>query len=156
MSKKNKSWKQKLEDSRDLPKVVSITGNMRKKWGEGTVVIPTPIEVNEIMKKIPLGKLITTDQIRKKLAEKHHASIGCPLTTGIFIWISANAANEAALEGKTEITPYWRTLKTGGIVNEKYTGGVSYQKQLLEREDHIVIQKRKKYAVKDYESKLVL
>lgn len=155
MSTRNKSWREKLEDRKDLPKVEIITEKMSKRWGEGTVVIPAPIEVNEIMRTVPEGKLITIDQIRKKLAEKHNASIGCPLTTGIFAWISAHAANEAALEGKADITPYWRTLKTGGIINEKYPGGINYQKQLLEREGHKVIQKGKKYVVQDYEKMLI-
>ena len=155
MGTKSKSWKEKLEDSKGLPKVEPITDKMSKRWGEGTVVIPAPIEVNNIMKTVPEGKLITIDQIRKKLAEKHRATIGCPLTTGIFAWVSAHAANETALEGKKDITPYWRTLKTGGIVNEKYPGGVNYQKQLLEREGHKVIQKGKKFIVQDYEKALV-
>jgi alkylated DNA nucleotide flippase Atl1 len=155
MRTKNKSWREKLEDSKGLPKVEPITDKMSKRWGEGTVVIPAPIEVNDIMKTVPEGKLITIDNIRKILAEKHGASIGCPLTTGIFAWISANAANEAALEGKTNITPYWRTLKTGGIINEKYPGGINYQKQLLEREGHKIIQKGKKYIVEDFEKRLI-
>lgn len=155
MASKSKSWKEKLEDSKGLPKVELITGNMAKRWGEGTVVIPAPTEVNDIMKTVPEGKLITIDQIRKKLAEKHHATVGCPLTTGIFAWISAHAANEDALSGEKDITPFWRTLKTGGIINEKYPGGIDYQKQLLEREGHKVIQKRKKFIVQDYEKVLV-
>lgn len=155
MGTKTKSWREKLEDNKGLPKVEPITDKMSKRWGEGTVVIPAPIEVNDIMNTVPEGKLITIDHIRKKLAEKHSASIGCPLTTGIFAWISAHAANEAALEGKTDITPYWRTLKTGGIINEKYPGGINYQKQLLEREGHKVIQKGKKYVVEDFEKRLM-
>jgi len=155
MSSKNKSWLEKLENNKGLPKVEPITEKMSKRWGEGTVVIPAPMEVNDIMKKVPEGKLITIDQIRKKLAEKHGASIGCPLTTGIFAWVSAHAANEAALEGKTDITPYWRTLKTGGVINEKYPGGINYQKQLLKKEGHKIVQKGKKYVVLDYEKMLV-
>ncbi|HNV93852.1 MAG TPA: MGMT family protein [Methanofastidiosum sp.] len=155
MTSKRKSWKEKLEDSKGLPKVELITGNMAKRWGEGTVVIPAPTEVNDIMKTVPEGKLITIDQIRRKLAEKHHATIGCALTTGIFAWVSAHAANEDALNGEKDITPFWRTLKTGGIINEKYPGGIDYQKQLLEREGHKVIQKRKKFIVQDYEKVLV-
>lgn len=155
MASKSKSWKEKLEDNKGLPKVELIAGNMTKRWGEGTIVIPAPTEVNDIMKTVPEGKLITIDQIRKKLAEKHHATIGCPLTIGIFAWISAHAANEDALNGKKDITPFWRTLKTGGIINEKYPGGIDYQKQLLEREGHKVIQKRKKFIVQDYEKVLV-
>jgi hypothetical protein len=58
-------------------------------------------------------------EIREELARKHDATICCPITTGIFAWIAANAAEEAAAEGKKNITPYRRTLKTGGVI---YTG----------------------------------
>ena len=78
------------------------------------------------------------------LAIKHHTTIGCPLTTGIFAWISAHAAEEQQQQGAREITPYWRTLKTGGLLNEKYPGGLESQRKLLEQEGHVVIQKGKK------------
>ena len=122
---------------------------MSKRWGTGTVVIPTPKEVDEIMGEVPKGKLITLNEIRKKLAKKHGATIGCPITTGIFAWIAAHAAEEAETEGKKDITPYWRTLKTGGIINPKYPGGIETQKKLLEEEGHKVVQKGKKHVVAD-------
>ncbi len=31
---KKKSWVEKLNDSKDLPKVVEITGKMSRRWGE--------------------------------------------------------------------------------------------------------------------------
>jgi prolipoprotein diacylglyceryltransferase len=37
---------------------------------------------------------------------------------------AANAAEEAAKAGKGLDVPYWRTLKAGGFLNEKYPGGV--------------------------------
>ncbi len=154
-SKLRKSWREKLADSKDLPKVEEITGKMSKRWGTGTVVIPAPREVDEIMRNVPEGKLITINQIRAKLARKHGASIGCPITTGIFAWVAANAAEEEAAEGKKNITPYWRTLKTGGLINEKYPGGLDGQKKLLEDEGHKVIQKGKQYIVADFEKHLV-
>ncbi len=150
-----KSWQEKLADSKDLPKVEKITEKMSRRWGQGTVVIPAPKEVDEIMKKVPKGKLITINEIRRILAKRHGASIGCPITTGIFAWIAAYAADETAEKGKKNITPYWRTLKTGGIINEKYPGGVEIQKKLLEKEGHKVIQKGKKYVVVDSEKYLV-
>jgi len=59
-----------------LPRVIEINEKMSKKWGEGTVVIPSPLEVDGIMKSVPKGKLITINQIREVLAQKHQASIG--------------------------------------------------------------------------------
>ncbi|HPC28231.1 MAG TPA: hypothetical protein PKX17_05840, partial [Candidatus Methanomethylicus sp.] len=99
MSTKRKTWTEKLNDSKDLPKVVKIDGKMTKRWGEGTVVIPAPIEVNELMSMVPKGKVTTINEIRQALAKKHGATIGCPITTGIFAWVAANAAEEAKQKG---------------------------------------------------------
>lgn len=154
-AKLRKSWQEKLMDNKGLPRVEKITLKMSQRWGTGTIVIPAPKEVDEIMKGVPKGKLVTINQIRAHLAQKHGASIGCPITTGIFASIAARAAEEAATEGKKSITPYWRTLKEGGVINEKYPGGVEGQKKLLEKEGHQVIQKGKKYLVCDFEQHLV-
>ncbi len=154
-SKSRKSWQEKLADSKDLPKVVEITDKMSKRWGTGTCVIPAPKEVNEIMGKVPEGKLITINQIRATLAQKHGATIACPITTGIFARIAAGAAEEATAEGRKNTTPYWRTLRAGGVINEKYPGGVKAQKRLLEKEEHSVVQKGEKHVVVDFEGSLV-
>jgi len=152
---RRKTWSEKLEDSKGLPKVEEITGKMSRRWGTGTVVIPAPMEVDEIMKGVPEGKLMTINEICAVLAKKHRATIGCPITTGIFAWVAANAAGEKKQQGEKHITPYWRTLKTGGEINEKYPGGVEDQKRLLRKEGHTVVQKGKKYVVADYEKSLV-
>jgi len=151
---KRKSWSEKLRDRKDLPRVENITDKMSKRWGTGTVVIPAPIEVNDMMRKVPEGKLVTINEIRAALAKKHGATISCPMTTGIFAWIAANAAEEQRQKGEKAITPYWRTLKTGGVINPKYPGGVEVQKKLLEKEGHEVAQKGKKYVVVDFEKSL--
>ena len=157
MSKPRKTWQEKLADSKDLPKVVEITDKMSKRWGTGTVVIPAPREVDEIMGKVPGGKLITINQIREIVARKHRATIGCPMTTGIFAWITAHAAEEAAAEGKENTTPYWRTLKSRGELNEKYPGGVEAQAAHLREEGHTIEpgKGKKPPKVKDFEKKLV-
>lgn len=155
MQKKKTSWVEKLYDSKGLPKVEKITEKLSKRWGTGTIVIPAPIEVDELMRKVPAGKLTTINDIRTALAKKHKATIGCPMTTGIFAWIAANAAEEREQSGEKDITPYWRTLKTGGILNEKYPGGAESQKLRLEREGHTVVRKGKKHAVLNYEKSLI-
>ncbi len=114
---KKKTWREKLMDSKDLPKVVTLSENAQKHWKGRTMAIPSPMEVNEIMRHVPKGKLITIDQIRKIVAQNHGADIGCPLTCGIFTWIAAHAAMEAAAEGVKNITPYWRTLNAFSFSN---------------------------------------
>lgn len=157
MAKPRKTWQEKLADDKDLPRVVEITDRMSKRWGTGTIVIPAPREVDEIMKRVPRGKLITVSEIRAILAQKHGATISCPLTTGIFANIAARAAEEAAAEGKQNITPYWRTLKSGGELNEKHPGGVEAQAAHLREEGHIIEsgKGKKPPRVRDFEKALV-
>jgi len=154
MPKTKPTWQQKLRDSKGGPKVVEINDKLSRRWGTGTVVIPAPLEVDAYMRQVPRGKLTTINEIRSALAKKHSATIGCPITTGIFAWIVANAAEEQKQQGKTDITPYWRTLKTKGLINEKYPGGTEAQTALLEQEGHSVIKKGKNCYVKDYEKAL--
>ena len=157
MPKTRKSWQEKLADDKGLPKVVEITDRMSQRWGTGTVVIPAPKEVDEIMKKVPRGKLITINQIRTTLAQKHGATIGCPLTTGIFIRIAAEAAEEDLTRGETEITPYWRVIRADGILNEKFPGGVDAQAARLREGGHTIEpgKAKKPPKVKDFEKALV-
>jgi len=152
---RKKTWREKLLDSKDLPKVVLLKGSAQKHWKGKTIAIPSPMEVNEIMANVPKGRLITIDEIRGMIARKYKADVGCPLTCGIFSWIAANAAAEEAAAGKKKITPYWRTLKKGGEINSKYPGGIADQKKQLESEGHKVIQKGKNYVVEDYEKYLL-
>jgi alkylated DNA nucleotide flippase Atl1 len=146
-----KTWREKLADDKDLPKVARIAGAMSRRWGSGTVVIPAPREVDAAMRKVPKGRVITINEIRKHLARKHRATIGCPLTTGIFAWIAAHAAAEAAADGAKRITPYWRTLKAGGELNPKFPGGIAALKARLEAEGHRVVQKGRRSVVVDFE-----
>jgi hypothetical protein len=154
MANKRKSWREKLQDDKGLPRVITISGKMVKRWGAGTCVIPAPREGEEFMRKVPRGKLVTINQIRRALAARHGTTIACPITTGIFAWIAAGAAAEEEAGGKKRITPYWRTLKGAGELNPKYPGGTEAQRTMLKKEGHIVIQKGKKFLVKEYEKRL--
>jgi len=151
-----KSFNEKLNNAKGLPKVefINFDNKMAKRFGCGHMLVAAPIEYDEAMKKIPKGKLITSDEIRAYLAKKHGADFTCQLTAGIFINIAANASQEREDSGRKDLTPYWRTLKKGGTLNEKYPGGIDRQRMLLEMEGHEVIQKGKRYFVKDFEKAL--
>jgi hypothetical protein len=124
-AKAKKSWREKLADDKGLPKVCKATGKYSKRFGKGTFVIPPPREVDALMKQVPKGRVVTINELRAALPKKHKADFACPITTGIFSWIAAHAAAEDEAEGKKRVTPFWRTLKMGGEVNPKYTGGVT-------------------------------
>jgi hypothetical protein len=145
--RKRPTWQQKLTDSKDLPKITRVTGKMSKRWGTGTCLIPAPMQVDAIMKRVRKGKLITIGEIREQLAKEHGAAFTCPITTGIFAWIAANAADEAERDGVKRITPYWRTLKNGGELNPKYPGGIDAVSRRLREEGHSIVQKGKRFFV---------
>jgi len=160
MSYRKKSWQEKLADKKGLPKILKLEKrfpcyNAVHRMGANVgdeVVLVNPSEVVQVMKKVPKGKLITIVEICKKIARKHKVKACCSLTTGIFIMTAANAAEEAAKEGKNLNIPYWRTLKSGGFLNEKYPGSLEAHKELLEKEGFKVTQKGKKYLVENYQN----
>jgi len=155
MGYRRKSWREKLADSKGLPRVEPIPERMSARWGTGILVIPAPGEVDEMMKGVPRGKLITVNQIRSVLAKRHGATIGCPITTGIFAMISAHVAGEDLAEGRSTFTPYWRTLKSDGEINPKYPGGVEGQRVRLESEGHRFVRRGARWFVEDYEKHLI-
>lgn len=150
----NKSWGEKLHSSSGLPKIENIPPRMNKKWGEGTLVIATPTDVKNIMDSVNSGELITINEIRLILASKYNANFACPITTGIFAWITAHAAVEMSAVGSALTTPYWHTLKQGGEVNPKYPDGLETQIDLLVQEGHDIDVRGKKVYVRGFEKKL--
>jgi hypothetical protein len=148
---KKKTFREKLADHKELPRVEPISEGMSRKWGKGTIVIPAATEVDEIMRKVRKRKLTTINQIREVLAHRHGATIACPIVTGIHARIAAGAAGEDEAAGKKRVTPYWRTLKSGGELNAKYPGGLQGQRKRLESEGHKVVSKGARMFVRDYE-----
>ena len=64
-----------------------------------------------------------------------------------------NIAAKASVERGVDETPYWRTIKTEGELNEKFPDGIEGHKALLEMEGHTIVQKGKRYFVKDFADK---
>jgi len=157
MRYKKKTWGEKLEDRENLPKILKLRPRfpcakalmkLGARTGD-TVVITQPREVLEIMRKVPKGKLVTIKEICEQLAKKHGAKFCCTLTAGIFVMIAANAAEETK-----EGTPYWRTLKMDGALNDKFPGGQEAQRKRLEKEGHTVVKRGKRLYVEGFEKYL--
>ena len=150
-----KNFNAMLHDSKDMPKFKTITDEKSiEKYGGSRMYFAPPIDYDAVMKRVPFGKLTTVGQIREHFARLSGADFTEPITAGIFVSIAAWASWQR--HGEDE-TPYWRTLKANGELNEKYPGGAEAQKQKLESEGHMIIQKGRKnirYYVKDYESSL--
>lgn len=149
-----KDFNAMLNDNKDMPKYQTITDiKSIEKYGGDKMYFAPPIDYDKIMKMVPCGKVITIGEIRAYFAKMSDADFTEPITAGIFASIVAWASYQRTKDK----TPYWRTLKAKGELNPKYPGGVVAQKEKLEVEGHIVIQKGRKnikYYVKDYEKAL--
>jgi hypothetical protein len=133
-----KSWREKM-DKPNLPKVVDIPPRMQKRTGPGTMVLPAPRDVEVAMRGIRKGRVAPVSRIREVLAGKYGVDTACPLVTGIFVRIAAEAAEEDARAGKTRITPYWRVVKDDGSLNPKFPGGAERQAERLRDEGHRIV-----------------
>jgi hypothetical protein len=149
-SKTRKTWREKLADDKDLPKVIEVGAKAQARWGGPTLVIAAPREIDALMRRVPRGRVTTINELRAAVAKKHRAAAACPITTGIFSWIAAHAAEEAKAAGEAASTPYWRTLKTGGELNPKYPGGLASQQRKLAAEGHAFVKKGARIFVRDY------
>ena len=135
--KSRTSWRAKLHKAM-RPKLVPISDSMAKRFGHGLMLIPTALELDAMIRKIPCGQVSSLSQVRGRLAHWHNADLTCPLVTGIFLRIVAEAAEEDRLAGKTDITPYWRVVGDDGKLNPKLPGGTEAQAQRLREEGHTV------------------
>jgi hypothetical protein len=139
MPRMRKTWRQKLEEKHpEHGKVVDVPPKMQNRFLVGKMLIPKPLDIDALIQRIPKGKLATVLQIRDKLAKDAKANCCCPLTTGIFLRIVAEVAEEDLRNGKKYVTPYWRVIKEGGSLNERFPGGVHAQATRLEKEGHII------------------
>jgi alkylated DNA nucleotide flippase Atl1 len=137
--KTRKSWREKLEGAQEA-KIVPIPPKMRKLFGSlhrnAKILIPRPLDVDALIRKVPRGKLVTQVQLREKLARDAGADGACPIATGIFVRIVAEAAEESARQGKSRISPYWRVVRDDGRLLEKLPGGPAGQAERLAGEGH--------------------
>jgi alkylated DNA nucleotide flippase Atl1 len=158
IGKEKTKWRAKLE--RDHPshgKIVDTPPKMRNRTSQGRMLIPEPLKMDALIRTIKKGKLVTIPQLMDRLAKVAGADCACPMTTGIFLRIVAETAEEDLREGRKRITPYWRVLKKGGLLNPKYPGGVQAQAARLQEEGHGIQPGtgKKPPVVTEYETVLV-
>lgn len=132
-------------------KVVPIDAKLSKWLGGpplapigGTMLIPKPLNVDAALRQIKLGRVLTTWQLRAQLAEAAGASAACPLCTGIFARLAAEAAEEERAAGKSRITPYWRLIADDGRLNAKFPGGEAAHAKALTAEGWTLVRKTAK------------
>lgn len=149
-----KDFNAMLHDSKDMPKIQIITDRKSiEKYGGDKMYFAPPLDYDRVMKRVPYGRVTTVGEIREYFAKQSGADFTEPITAGIFVSIAAWASHQRS----GDETPYWRTLKANGELNEKYPGGIEAQKEKLEAEGHTILSKGRKnirYYVQDYEKSL--
>lgn len=150
----SKDFNAMLHDSKDMPRVQIISdARSIEKYGGNRMYFAPPIDYDHAMRRVPFGRVTTVGAIREYFARQNGADFTEPITAGVFVSIAAWAS---AQRGADE-TPYWRTLKAGGELNEKYPGGVQAQREKLAAEGHEIVAHGRtniRYYVKDYEKSL--
>jgi alkylated DNA nucleotide flippase Atl1 len=130
----------------------------KKEYTVRKILLANHSEIEECIKEIPAGKLVTDAHIRDTLARNFGADITCMKVAGISLTIISHAAEEERIEDALsyqEITPYWRVLARDGSLKPTFPDAPETQKELLEKEGHTIIQKGKKYVVVDFEDYMI-
>jgi len=132
---KRKTWAEKLNSNRK-PLIEKVEREFAGVKPGQIMLIPTPKIVDAYIRQIPKGVQVATETLSKDLAAEYHAEITCPLTTGIFIRIAAEAAYEEYEKGKplNQITPFWRVIRETSPTAKKLTFGTSLLKEQRKKE----------------------
>lgn len=148
-----KDFNAMLRDDRGMPRIQTVSDEKTiERYGGERMLLAPPSLYDELIMRIPEGKLVTVGQLREHLARRFGADFTDPMTAGIFVNIVAWASYQRGMT-----TPFWRVLKSDGELNAKYPEAVELQRRLLEAEGHTIIRrgaKNVKYYVEDFENDL--
>jgi ABC-type uncharacterized transport system ATPase subunit len=130
-----KTWLDKLNETKE-PKLKRIDIDFADIPAGSNMFIATPKIIDMYIQEIGVGKRVDTKTLRKDLALAHNADYTCPVTTGIFLRIVAEANYEKLQQGKhvKEITPFWRVIEPKSVLAKKLTFGQDFLLQQIEKE----------------------
>lgn len=122
-----KTWQQKFENGRKPE--IETSG---KAFGGVPAGVPflisTPQEIDGYIRKIPFGKELPFDILKRDIALEHGVEYMCPLTGGIFLRIIAERAFEQFSQGTPieEVTPFWRVMNSKMPLAKKLSFGADF------------------------------
>lgn len=133
---KRKSWKEKLLVDKK-PELKTVLKKFADIPAGSKMLIPTPRVVDDYIRHIPTGSTSTISKMRRDLAIEFGADYTCPVTSGIFLRIAAEAAFEDYQKVKSvkKITPFWRMIEPGSATAKKLTFGQGLLNQLQRKEN---------------------
>ncbi len=130
-----KTWTEKLQQEKQ-PIKKHIDKSFAGMPAGCLMYISTPQEINDFVNNIEFGKVVTPPEMREALAQTHEAEYTCPVTTGIFLRIVAEAAFEALNNNQKidQVTPFWRAIEAGSPLAKKLTCGNQFIVDLQQAE----------------------
>ena len=130
-----KSWLDKLNENKE-PKIKKIDIDFADIPAGSNMFIATPKLIDQYINEIGVGKRIDLKTLRKDLPIEHNADYTCPVTTGIFLRIVAEANYEKLQQGihLQEITPFWRVIEPNSALAKKLTFGQDFLLKQIEKE----------------------
>jgi alkylated DNA nucleotide flippase Atl1 len=111
------------------PRIETLAAPKGRQFPAGRMLIASPLAVAKAVQAIPLGRVLRMPELREELAREYGADYACPLSTGIFLRIAAEAAEE---EGS--YLPWWRVVDKDGKPMAKLPGGPAEQRRRLAAE----------------------
>lgn len=122
-----KSWDEKLNNSKE-PVVKKTDKEFADIPVNSLMLIASPLIFDGYIRQIPKGVGVSMQTMRKDLATEHGAEYTCPLTTGIFLRIVAEAAYEKYQHTGSlkNITPFWRAIKPESPLSKKLSFGQEF------------------------------
>ena len=124
-----KTAAERLKESKPEKRVVLDKDFAGVKAGQ-MLYVANPKVVDQYVRGIPAGQSRSIVQMREDLAKRRDADATCPVSTAIFLRISAQAAIDELEGGRPikDIAPVWRVLRA----SDKITAKLSIDRQWID------------------------
>ena len=126
-------------DQSPPPRVEVLTTARGPGQPAGRMLISSPLEIDAVVRRIPEARVLTLAALRANLARNHKADYTCPLTTGGFVRVVADAAEEERAAGIGRTAPWWRIVRDDGSMLDTLPGGPIEQARRLAAEGVTVL-----------------
>lgn len=115
-----KTAAERLKESKPEKRVVLDKDFAGVKAGQ-MLYVANPKVVDQYVRGIPAGQSRSIVQMREDLAKRRDADATCPVSTAIFLRISAQAAIDELEGGRPikDIAPFWRVLRASDNITSK-------------------------------------
>lgn len=131
-AKSKPSWTSKLLASKP-PAVKTLQAPFAEMAVGTRMLVASPALLDEFIRTLLPGQVVTVRDLRDELATRHRAEHTCPVSTGIFLRVVAEAAWEQHQAGAplASITPFWRVIDPGSELAAKLACGPDFIRERI-------------------------